>query len=159
MDMNRLAGMRLLEETIGLPKIEVISNEFKEFPTGHEEGEFNTFHKIVFEIDEEDPDIYAVGILFCLSLMSFTYAAPRGYSEVEFVPDEEWNLGYFIQGLSFEHRRLCFSGDYVSGRLMKTDIRFESGGRVTLETRNRGKGADRWMIHLQGKKHIQVVDA
>jgi hypothetical protein len=31
--------------------------------------------------------------------------------------------------------------------------------RVELETRNRGKGADRWLIHLQGKKHIQVVDA
>ena len=72
MDMNRLAGMRLLEETIGLPKIEVISNEFKEFPTGNEEGEFNTFYKIVFQIDEEEPDIYAVGVLFCLSLMSFT---------------------------------------------------------------------------------------
>lgn len=41
---------------------------------------------------------------------------------------------------------------------MKSDIRVESGGRVTLETRNRGKGADRWMIHLQGKKHVQVVD-
>jgi len=159
MDMNHLTGMQLLEGTIGLPKIEVISNEFKEFPAGNEEREFNTFHKIVFQIEEDDPDIYAVGVLFCLSLMSFTYAAPRGYSEMEFIPDEEYNLGYFIQGLSFEHRRLCFSGDYVSGRLMKTDIQFEPGGRVTLETRNRGKGADRWMIHLQGKKHIQVVDA
>jgi len=91
--------------------------------------------------------------------MSFTYAAPRGYSEVEFVPDEEYNLGYFIQGLSFDHGCLFFSADYVSGRLMKTDIRFRPGGRVELETRNRGKGADRWMIHLQGKKHLEVVDA
>ena len=157
MDMNRQAGFRLLEETIGLPNIKVISNEYKEFPIG-DEGESNTFQKIVFQIDEEEPDIYTVGILFCLSLMSFTFAAPRGYSDIEFIPDEEWNLGYFVQGLNFEHKRLCFSADYVSGRLMKTDIRFESGGKVTLETRNRGKGADRWMIHLQGKKHIQAVN-
>jgi hypothetical protein len=40
---------------------------------------------------------------------------------------------------------------------MKTDIIFESGGRVTLMTRNRGKGAERWLIHLQGKKHIREV--
>jgi hypothetical protein len=45
-----------------------------------------------------------VGILVAsLSLMSFTYAAPRGYSENEFMPDEEWNLEYFIQGLEFEY--------------------------------------------------------
>ena len=45
----------------------------------------------------------------------------------------------------------------ISGRLMKSDIVFESGGRVTLATRNRGKGAERWLIHLQGKKHIQSL--
>jgi hypothetical protein len=89
--------------------------------------------------------------------MSFTYAAPRGYSENEFMPDEEWNLEYFIQGLEFEYGCLRYSRDYVSGRHMKTDITFEPGGRVTLATRNRGKGADRWMIHLQGKKHIQQI--
>jgi hypothetical protein len=41
---------------------------------------------------------------------------------------------------------------------MKTDIEFEPGGRVTIETRNRGKGADRWLIHLRGKKHIRAVE-
>ena len=157
MDMDRKVGFRLLEETIGITKIKVISNEYKEFPAG-QEGDFNTFHKIVFQIDEEEPDISAFGVLFSLSLMSFTYAAPRGYSEIEFIPDEDWSMAYFVQGLSFEDGRLCFSSDYVSGRLMKTDIRFEPGGKVTLETRNRGKGADRWMIHLQGKKHIKAVE-
>ena len=92
-----------------------------------------------------------------LSLMSFTYAAPRGYSENHFVPDEEWTLEYFLQGLEFERGCLKYSGDYVSGRHMKTTIIYESGGRITLDTRNRGKGADRWMIQLQGKKHIQPL--
>ena len=89
--------------------------------------------------------------------MSFTFSAPRGYSEIEFIPDEEWNLEYFVQGLEFENKRLRFSSDYISGRLMKTDIVFESRGQVTLATRNRGKGAERWLTHLQGKRHIQPL--
>ena len=140
---------KFLEETIGIP-IEIISNEFEEL------GE-NTYHKIVFQIKEEEPDIWAFGVLFTLSLMSFTFSAPRGYSEIEFIPDELWNLEYFVQGLEFENKCLRFTSDYVSGRLMKTNIIFESGGRVTLSTRNRGRGAERWLTHLQGKPHIQEL--
>jgi hypothetical protein len=40
---------------------------------------------------------------------------------------------------------------------MKTDITFEAGGKVTLTTRNRGRGAERWLTHLQGKNHIKPV--
>jgi hypothetical protein len=40
-----------------------------------------------------------IGILFTLSLMSFTFAASRGISELYFVLDEQWNLGYFFQGM------------------------------------------------------------
>jgi hypothetical protein len=140
---------RLLEETVGIP-IEIISNEFNELAS-------NTHHKIVFQIKEEEPDLWAIGVLFTLSLMSFSFSAPRGISEIHFIPDEEWNLEYFVQGLEFENKCLRFSSDYVSGRLMKTDIVFESEGRVTLTTRNRGKGAERWLVHLQGKKYIQPL--
>lgn len=142
-------AFKYLEETIGLP-IEIVSNDYSDFHG-------NEIQKIVFQIKEEEPDIWALGVLFTLSLMSFTYAAPRGYSAYEFQPDEEWNISYFLQGLSFEDGCLKYSGDYVSGRHMKTDITFEPGGLVTLTTRNRGRGADRWMIHLQGKKHIHEV--
>ncbi len=148
MKINTLP-FRLLEETVGIP-IEIISNELDEFKD-------NTHHKIVFQIKEEEPDLCVFGVLFTLSLMSFTFSAPRGYSEIEFIPDEEWNLEYFVQGLEFENKRLRFSSDYISGRLMKTNIVFESGGRVTLSTRNRGKGAERWLTHLQGKRHIQPL--
>ncbi len=140
---------RYLSETIGIP-VEIISNEYDEFHG-------NQHQKIVFQIKEEEPDLFAFGVLFTLSLMSFTYAAPRGLSEMHFEPDEEWNPEYFFQGLEFERGCLRYSGDYVSGRHLKTTINFEPGGRVTLETRNRGKGADRWMIHLQGRKHIQEI--
>ena len=77
---------RLLEETIGIP-IEIKSNEFNEIYT-------NTHHKIVFQIKEEESDLLTFGVLFTLSLMSFTFAAPRGISENYFVPDEEWNPPY-----------------------------------------------------------------
>ena len=146
MDINKPSALNLLDGTIGI-SIDIISNEFEEFAD-------NTHHKVVFQVLEEEPDIFAIGVLFALSLMSFTFSGPRGYSEVEFVPDEEYNLGYFVNGLEFRRQCICFSADYLSGRLMKTDIEFESGGKVTLTTRNRGRGADRWLAHLQGKWHI-----
>jgi hypothetical protein len=136
--------------------LEPLGFQLKSNPTNS--TKFTPTPKIVFQIKEEEPDLWAFGILFTLSLMSFTFAAPRGISENYFIPDEEWNLEYFVQGLEFENKRLRFSADYVSGRLMKTDIKFESGGRVTLTTRNRGKGAERWLTHLQGRKHIQPIE-
>ena len=147
---------RLLEQTIGI-SIKIQTNEFKQFSGGFDNNP-NSFQEIVFQIQEEEPDIYAVGVLFTLSWMSFTFAAPRGYSENFFVPDEQFNLEYFVQGLEFKENCLCFSADYVSGRMMKTDIIFESGGKVTLSTRNRGRGAERWITHLQGKRHIEAVE-
>ena len=154
MDIEKTFPYQLLEETIGI-SIEITFNDFQETPVY--EGSVNTYQKVIFQLKEEDPDICAFGVLFALSLMSFTYAAPRGYSAEYFIPDEQWNLGYFIQGLEFKRKCLCFSSDYISGRLMKTDITFESGGKVTLSTINRGRGAERWLIHLQGKKHIKPV--
>lgn len=154
-DINKIESFRLLEQTIGVMSIKIMSNEFQAMP-GYD-GESCSFQKIVFHIEEEEPDIFAIGILFSLSLMSFTYAAPRGYSENEFIPDEEWNLGYFIQGLEFQRGHLRYYGDYVSGRMMKTDIIYEPGGRITLTATNRGKNADKWMTLLQGKRHIKLV--
>jgi len=154
MDQNKLTGIHLLDSTIGI-EIEILANEYQELPL--EDGTVNSSHKIVFQVTEEEPDISTIGILFALALMSFTYAAPRGYSFNDFIPDEEYNLGYFVEGLRFEHGVLSHESDYVSGRCVKTDITYEVGGKVSIVTRNRGRGADRWMMHLQGKKHIQEV--
>ena len=117
-----------------------------------DKGEGGSYHKIVSQIEEDDPDISVIGILFSLSLMSVTYAVPRGYSENEFVPDVERNLGYFIKGLEFKDGKLHFSSDYISRRMIKIEIVYESGGKVTLTAINRGKSADRWMTILQGKR-------
>jgi hypothetical protein len=152
--MENNISLRLLYETVGI-KIRIISDDYHEIPTGMDVN--NTYHKIVFQIEEEEPDIFAFGVLFTLSLSSFVSSAPWGISEINFIEGEDWNIDYFMNGLEFKNKRLCFSADYVSGRLMKTDITFESGGRVTLMTRNRGKSAERWLMNLEGKKHIQRV--
>lgn len=154
MSEEKMTILKLLEETVGI-RIKIISNDYREI-LGYE-GQITTHQEIVFQVEEEEPDHWAIGVLFCLSLMSFTYSAPREMSAIEFVPDEEWNLGYFVQGLRFWLKNICFTSDYVSGRLMKTDIDFEPGGKVNLTTRNRGRGAERWLTNLQGKKHVQAV--
>ena len=62
---NTSLSHKLLDETIGI-SIKIISDEFSEVST-------NTYHKVVFQIKEEEPDLYAIGVLFTLSLMSFTF--------------------------------------------------------------------------------------
>lgn len=153
-DVDKILPYQLIKQTVGID-IKIMSNEYKELP-GYE-GEGSSYQKIIFQVKEDDPDIFAIGILFCLSLLSFTFAAPRGYSEKEFVPDEEYSLGYFLQDLEFGKGQLRYHGDYVSGRLIKTEIVYESGGKVALTAINRGKSADRWMLNLQGKGHIKPV--
>ena len=153
-DKNKIVGINLLETTIGL-ELDVLEDDYQEHNLST--GETNSAHKVVFQITEEEPDLSAMGVLFALALMSFTYAAPRGYSFNDFIPDEDYNLGYFVEGLHFERGVLSHESDYVSGRCLKTDITYEPGGKVTISTRNRGRGADRWLIHLQGKKHLQAV--
>jgi hypothetical protein len=86
--------------------------------------------------------------------------AGKTAEECLFQPSLPWGPithTYFIEGLGFEDGKLSFSSDYVSGRMMKTEIIYEPGGKVTLQTSNRGKSAERWLTHLQGKRHIQAV--
>ena len=54
MDINKSLPFKLLEETVGIP-IKIISNEFNEISE-------NTYHKIAFQIEEEEPDLYAIGV-------------------------------------------------------------------------------------------------
>jgi len=152
---SRQTGLKLMEETIGLFNMKIVSNEYKETP-GYEDT-VNSFHKIVFKVEEDEPEIYAIGILFCLAMMSFVDAAPRGISENYFIPDEDWYLEYFVKGLEYKYGSICYSSDYLSGRMMKTDVIFDKDGKVTLTTRNRGKSADKWLTFLQGKKHLRKV--
>lgn len=75
-NINETLPFQLLDNTIGI-EIDIISNDFQETPGG-DDSTPNTYQEIVFQIKEEEPDLSAMGVLYALSLMSFSYAAPRG---------------------------------------------------------------------------------
>jgi hypothetical protein len=62
-------GLKLLEGTIGI-SIDILSDDFQEWAG-------NTHHKIIFQINEEGPDKFALGVLLALSLMSFSSLAKQ----------------------------------------------------------------------------------
>lgn len=58
------------EETIGIP-VEILANEYTETPSCGDS--VNTYQKMVLQIKGEDPDQFAFGVLYSLSLMSFSF--------------------------------------------------------------------------------------
>jgi hypothetical protein len=40
---------------------------------------------------------------------------------------------------------------------MKSDVTIRPDGSVTIETRNRGESATRWVQLLKGRKHLAAV--
>jgi hypothetical protein len=120
---------------------------------------------LVFEGEDEDDepvDIVewgAFGFLFTIAVLSFHDAKPRGLSEGEFSPNDEFTVHDFMECLTFGRNGLLFCADYVRGRCMKTDVTIRPDGTVTLSTWGRGKSALRWLDTLQGKKLMAVVSS
>jgi len=109
----------------------------------------------------EDPDILSTcawGLIFAIGVMSFADARPRGYSDVDFIADDQWFVSDMLKHLSFENGRLHFYADYVRGRCMKTTVEIEKNGKIVVETVNRGEALTRWVAKLQGKKTMGVVE-
>ena len=118
---------------------------------------------LIFTADDEDVDPReiaewgAFGFLFVIATLSFHDARPRGYSEKDFLPDDEFTVTDFFEGLSFRQEGLHLRLDYVRGRSVKTDITVRSDGSATLTTWGRGQSALRWLDKLQGKKMIGLA--
>ena len=118
---------------------------------------------LVFEGDDQDiepaeiVEWSAFGFLFTLAALSFHDARPRGISELDFQPGDEFTVADFFECLTFGERGLRLHTDYVRGRSMKTDITIRPDGSVTLTTWSRGQSALRWIDQLQGKKRIAEV--
>jgi len=118
---------------------------------------------LVFESDDQDIESAeivewsAFGFLFTLAALSFHDARPRGMSELDFQPGDEFTVADFFECLTFGERGLCLHTDYVRGRSMKTDVTIRPDGSVTLTTWGRGQSALRWLDQLQGKKRIAEV--
>ncbi|MCC7381753.1 MAG: hypothetical protein IT384_07975 [Deltaproteobacteria bacterium] len=99
----------------------------------------------------------AFGFIFVLATLSFADARPRGYSEKEFVADDEFTVADLLAHLRFERGELHFSVDYLRGRCAKTDVVVRRNGRVTLTTRCRGEAPLRWIDRLKGKKVLERI--
>ncbi len=119
--------------------------------------------ELVFEGDDEDTDSReivewgAFGFMFILATLSFHDARPRGISEVDFQPRDEFTVTDFFECLSFGTTGLKLQTDYMRGRSMKTNVTIRPDGTVTLTTWGRGQSALRWLDQLQGKKRIAEV--
>ncbi len=112
------------------------------------------------EEDDDPADIVewaSFGFIFVLAVLSFTDARPRGSSEVDFNTKDEFNVGDFLQCLSFGKSGLHFRADYIRGRCLKTDITIRPDGSATLTTWGRGQAALRWLDRLKGKKFMEVL--
>jgi hypothetical protein len=121
--------------------------------------------ELVFTDDDEDTgpeDIAewaAFGFLFTLAALSFHDARPRGASEIDYQPNDQFTVADFFDCLSFKHGELRLETDYVRGRSMKTSVTIRPDGTATLTTWGRGQSALRWLDQLQGKKRLASVPA
>ena len=127
------------------------------------EGDVLVRADLVFEADDDSGDPtdvvewVAFGFLFTAATLSFHDARPRGFSEVDFDPHDEFTIADFFECLSFGAAGLQLQTDYIRGRSMKTDVTIRPDGTITLATRGRGESAIRWLDQLQGKQRIAVV--
>ena len=108
-------------------------------------------------IRSEDHEWGGLGFMFCLAVLSFYDARPRGMSDHDFVEGDELSVADFLDGFKYERGELRYSGDYVRGRCLKTDITIRPDGTATVSTRSRGEAAVRWLQRLKGKKVMELV--
>ena len=118
---------------------------------------------LVFEGDDEETEPWeivewaAFGFLFTLAALSFHDARPRGMSEPDFEPNDQFTVADFFESLTFGEGGLHLRTDYIRGRSMKTDVTIRPDGTVTLTTWGRGESALRWLDQLQGKQRIAAI--
>ncbi|MDZ7762512.1 MAG: hypothetical protein U5L00_19970 [Desulfovermiculus sp.] len=145
MTQNKNIGHKMLEVIVG-SDFDVIINDYNEIDSHTDKI---TSQQIVFQFIEDEPDLFAFDLLFTLGLMSYIDAQPVGISHHHYNRNDEWGIEKFLKCLRFERGNLIFSSDYIDGRMMKTDIQFKPGGKVTLSTQNRGRIAEHWLMKLQ----------
>jgi hypothetical protein len=111
--------------------------------------------------DETEPweivEWAAFGCLFTLAALSFHDARPRGISELDYQPNDQYTVADFFECLTFGETGLHLRADYIRGRSMKTDVTIRPDGTVTLTNRGRDESALRWLGQLQGNQRIAAV--
>lgn len=110
--------------------------------------------EIKIQIDEDEVETSAFGIMYSISLLSFLQGRPAGASIIEYQEQDVWSVEDFHRHLSFAHGKLRFDADYVRGRLIKTVVKISRDGTILIETRNRADLASQWVEYLLGKRSI-----
>ena len=87
-------------------------NQFSDIPS----------QEIKIQIEEEEVETSAFGILDSISLLSFLQGRPAGASLIDYREQDVWSVEDFHRHLSFMHGKLRFEADYVRGRLIKTIV-------------------------------------
>jgi hypothetical protein len=155
--VDRTAGFSLLE-TGTVVEFQVAQTQIHEGPDA---AEFTVEIQLEFppdpDTEENDLDWGAFGFLFVIGTLSFADARPRESSVIEYVEQDEFQVGDFINCLRWEGGALKFSADYVRGRRMKTDVVLWPDGSGRLSTTGRGKTPILWLERLKGKKSLRVV--
>jgi len=89
------------------------------------------------QIDEDEVETSAFGIMYSISLLSFLQGRPAGASVIEYQEQDVWSVEDFHRHLSFMYGKLRFEADYVRGRLIKTVIEISKDGTILIKTINR----------------------
>ena len=110
--------------------------------------------EITIQIDEDDVETSAFGIMYSISLLSFLQGRPAGVSVVDYQEQDVWSAEDFHRHLSFRLGKLRFDADYVRGRLIKTVVEISKDGTLLIKTRNRADLATQWLEYLLGKRSM-----
>ena len=156
---DRTAAYRLIEQG-SLVNFDIIETKIDESAGGDEaivRIELHLGEEEEEDLRSEDHEWGSFGFIFCLALLSFADARPRGNSGVDFREEDEFTVTDLLDGLRYEQGELRFSADYVRGRCVKTDVTVRPDGTAALETRCRGEAATRWAARLKGKKMLDVA--
>lgn len=133
-----------------LARFRILSAEGEEHPD-------RSWQRVTCHVHREDLPWAAIPLLYVVSAQSFLDARPRGSAELEFVEKDEWRFADLLRWMRFERGALALDADYVRGRMMKTTLTIEPGGRFVVATRNRHEMALRWLNAVKGKKHIRLL--
>lgn len=159
MSSDPTAGYKLIEQG-SLVNFDIIETSIDESARG-DEAIVRIDLRLGEQEDEgdwsDDHEWGALGFIFCLAVLSFTDARPRGSSGTDFDEEDDFTIGDLVDGLRYQRGELRFSADYVRGRCVKTDVTVKPDGMVTVETRCRGEAVTRWVARLKGKKMLTLA--
>ena len=113
--------------------------------------------QIELQVEEEGIEHVAIPVIFTLAMLSFHDARPRGVSGQWFEEEDMLTAADLLRHLEFRHGKLYLYIDYLRGRCVKTSVKVDKDGKVTLQTVNRGQAATRWIENLKGKKTLRAV--